>query len=74
MFNNSVSTNAQDNKEFKIVNKADSLDELGVIKTQIDALDGSKIILTLDKPASPLAQYEITVLDLKDENGLNIES
>jgi hypothetical protein len=49
VFSNNISQKTDDNREFKIVNKSDSLDELGVIKTQVNQQDSKKLILTFDK-------------------------
>ena len=48
-FNHNISQKTDDNREFKVMNKSDSLDELGVIKTQVDQADSTKLLLTFDK-------------------------
>jgi hypothetical protein len=73
-FSNKLSDNPEYVREFKVVNKSDSLDELSVIKTELDADDKKKLVLTFDRNALPHWEYELTVLDLKDENDSSIES
>jgi hypothetical protein len=61
-------------REFKVVNKADNLDELLVVKTQLNEENATKIVLTFDRDALAATEYELTVIDIKSETGKNIES
>lgn len=61
-------------REFKIVNKADSLDAFNVVKTEVNPEDATKLLLTLDKDTNIWSEYEVTVTAIKSADAKNIEA
>jgi len=60
--------------EFKIVNKNDVTDIYKVIKTEINPDDNTKLLLTLDRDTQINNEYELTVMEIKNTEGKNIET
>lgn len=73
-FNSNLEEGDSAIREFIISNTKDSLDELKVVNTVIDAGDKSIVNLTFGTDALPWTEYELVVIDLKDEKWRNIES
>jgi hypothetical protein len=73
-FSEALEVHPDASREFRVVNKTDNLDELLVVKTQLDEEDSTKIKLTFDREALASTEYELTVIDIKSETGKNIES
>ena len=73
-FNKNLDSDPDVNSEFKIVNKANSLDELFVIKSQVNAENTTQLFLTFDREALPGSEYELTAIDAKSISGDGIES
>ena len=73
-FSEALEINPDASREFKVLNKEDSLDELLVVKTQVNEEDTTKVVLTFDRETLPATEYELTVIDIKSDSGKNIES
>lgn len=73
-FSEAIESHSEAAREFRVVNKSDSLDELFVVKSEVDSWDSSKVIITFDRDTLPNTEYDITVIDMKSETGKNIES
>ena len=73
-FSEALEAHPDASREFKVVNKTDSLDELLVVKTMLDGEDATKVVLTFDRDTLANGEYELTVIDIKSETGKNIES
>ncbi|MDP2091155.1 MAG: hypothetical protein Q8K30_06190 [Candidatus Gracilibacteria bacterium] len=61
-------------REFKIVNKSDSLDIFNVVDSMLNPKDNTKLLLALDKDTQKTKEYEVTVIAIKSASGNNIES
>ena len=72
-FNNYLDNWDWAEREFKIVNKNDSLDKLEVTESILSEDDQSKLELSLDKDMTSSEEYEITVISLIDINWNNIK-
>lgn len=67
--------NAEDAiREFKITNKADKMDTLEVVSTDLDEKDNSILELTLNKDISVWVEYEVVIVAITSANWKNIES
>ena len=73
-FSEALEIHPDASREFKVLNKEDSLDELLVVKTQVNEEDTTKVVLTFDRETLPATEYELTVIDIKSDSGKNIES
>ena len=73
VFNNNLDNSSEAKREFKIVNKNDSLDELEVVENNL-LEEGNKLELVLDREMMNSWEYNITVISLMDSKWNNIKS
>lgn len=73
IFNANLEDIEDASREFKIVNRVDSSDELEVKETELDEEDKKILYVTFTSNAKVNWEYELTVIDLKDEKWRNIK-